>query len=99
MAPECQRSCAGNSDMPKRRHQAALHLSENTEVFSLIRKGKNPMLRLLTPTNESSVCKAVEKKKYMLALLSHFKLHRDAVFDGRGIKSLASILFVVSGIL
>ena len=46
MAPKCKSCDAGNLDMPKRSHKA-LSLSEKVKVLHLIRKEKNPMLRLL----------------------------------------------------
>ena len=46
MAPKCKSCDAGNSDMPKRSHKT-LSFSEKVKVLHLIRKEKNPMLRLL----------------------------------------------------
>jgi len=46
MASKCKSSDAGNSDMSKKSHKV-LHLHEKVKVLNLIRKEKNPMLRLL----------------------------------------------------
>ena len=76
MAPTYKSSDAGNSDMP-RRSCKVIPLSENVKVLDLIKKEKKLYAEVAKTygKNEPSIVETV-KKKFMLVLLSHFKLQK-----------------------